>query len=87
MPLILSATTQNRGHLFMIYENILRLCQEQGMTIRQLETEAGVKPYTIRKWKTSVPRADNLKAVADTLGVTMEALMEGMPGKTGGKEP
>ena len=71
----------------MIFENILQLCREQNMTIRQMEVEAGIKPGTIRKWKTSVPRADNLKAAADMLGVTMEALMEGLPGKTGRKEP
>ena len=70
----------------MIYENILRLCQRQGMTIRQMEVKAGIKPGTIRKWKTSVPRADNLKAAADMLGVTMEMLMEGMPGKMDRRE-
>lgn len=70
----------------MIFENILRLCRERGITIRQLEEKAGIKPETIRKWKTSVPRADNLKAAADVLGVTMEALMEGMPEKSGKKK-
>ena len=70
----------------MIYENILRLCREQNMTIRQMEVEAGIKPGTIRKWKTSVPRADNLKAAADALGVTMESLMDGMPEKSGKKK-
>lgn len=70
----------------MIYENILRLCQKQGMTIRQLEEEAGIRPYTIRKWKTAVPRADNLKAAAEVLGVTMEALMKGTPRRLGRRE-
>lgn len=60
----------------MIYENIKRLCDRLKITIAELEKRAGIGNGTIGGWKTSFPRADKLKAVADVLGVTVDDLMK-----------
>lgn len=60
----------------MIYQNILRLCQERGITIRRLEEAAGVGNGIVHNWKTrSVPKVDKLKKVADYLNVTLDELV------------
>lgn len=60
----------------MIYQNILRLCQERGITIRQLEEQSGVGNGIVHNWKTrSVPKVDKLKKVADYLNVTLDELV------------
>lgn len=60
----------------MIYENILRLCQERGISIRQLEEASGVGNGIIHNWKIrSVPTVDKLKQVADYLNVTLDELV------------
>lgn len=51
----------------MIYEKIKKLCEENGISIRQIEMQAGLKNGAISKWKKSMPQVDNLKAVADIL--------------------
>lgn len=59
----------------MILENIIRLCEQRGISISALEKKSGLKNATICKWKDSVPRVDTLKKVADALGVTVDYLL------------
>ena len=61
----------------MIYENISRLCLENGISIRKLERTLGFGNGVICKWKDSSPSADALKKVADFFGVTVYSLLDG----------
>lgn len=61
-------------------ENIKRLCSAQGLTIQQLEAKAGIPTGTIGRWGKDgkfMPSVDKVERVADTLGVTVDALLKG----------
>ena len=60
----------------MIYDNVKRLCEEKGMSISQLEKEAGLGNGTIGGWKTSVPRIDTVESVAKALRVKVDRLLK-----------
>lgn len=61
----------------MIYDNILRLCQERKITIARLEKECKLGNATVRNWANSDggPRAKTLKIVADYFGVSVDELL------------
>lgn len=59
----------------MIYENVLKLCEEHKVTVAALERTLGLGNATIRGWAKSDPRVSTIKAVADYFGVTIEDLM------------
>lgn len=61
----------------MIYENIVRLCLENGISIHNLEKSIGIGNGVIGKWRDSFPRADVLKKVADFFGVTVDSILDG----------
>lgn len=58
-----------------IYENIRRLCEINGISIKRLEEEVGIGNGVIGKWRSNFPRIDNLKKVADLFGVTVDELL------------
>ena len=59
----------------MLMHKIKALCDEQGITLKDLSVKADV-PYTgLKEWGTSMPSADKLIRVARVLGVTAEYLM------------
>ena len=60
----------------MIFENISRLCKENGISIAKLEKESGLGNATIRGWTNSSPRVENLQAVAKILGCTVDDLLK-----------
>lgn len=60
----------------MIFEKVKRLANEKGISISALEKEAGLGNGVIRKWKTSSPNVDSLKAVAMVLDVKVSKLLE-----------
>ena len=60
----------------MVYENVRKLCEERGISIRTLELACGISNGTIGKWRESIPRTDVLMRVADYFGVTVESLMK-----------
>ena len=60
----------------MILKNIIRLCKDKGITIAKLERETGISNGTIARWEKSSPVIDNVKAVADYFGVTLDDLMK-----------
>ena len=53
-----------------------KLCDEKGITIAQLEREAGLQNGAIGKWRTFNPRITNLQAVAKVLKVKFETLLK-----------
>ena len=59
----------------MLLKNIRKLCQERQTTVAQLEREIGLSNGTISKWASSSPSVNNLKAVADYFGVSMDELL------------
>ena len=63
----------------MIYTNISRLCQKEGISIAKLEKQTGLGNATIRGWSTSSPTVDRLKLVADYFGVTIDDLLTAVP--------
>lgn len=60
----------------MVYENVKKLCDEKGISISQLEKDAGLSNGSIGKWKKFIPKADSLQAVAKVLKVKMEKLLK-----------
>lgn len=58
-----------------IYDKIKAMCEEKGMSVRQLEVEAGLKNGAISKWNDSSPTIKNLKAVADVLKVKVDKII------------
>lgn len=65
--------TDRRDNLNL--EKIRQLCKERGITIADLEKAVKLSNGAIGKWANSYPRADNLKSVADYLGVTTDELL------------
>ena len=59
----------------MIYENIVKLCKDRGISIAKLEQKTGLGNGTIGKWGTKSPNVDNVKKVADFFGVTVDSLL------------
>jgi len=60
----------------MLYEKVVRLCTERGISIRALERETGIGHGTIQGWTNSWPRLDVAMRVAKFFGVTLDALVE-----------
>jgi len=60
----------------MIFDNIKRITDAKNISIRTLETEAGLANGTVGKWRTSNPTIDNLMAVAKVLGVALTELLK-----------
>lgn len=51
------------------------MAYEQGLSVRRLEAEAGLKNGTIRKWNRSVPNLRSLFGIAEVLGVDISELI------------
>ena len=60
----------------LIYKNVKKICDEKGISISQLEKEAGLGNGTIGGWRNSMPRLDNIKSVADVLKVKVDKLLK-----------
>lgn len=58
-----------------MFRKIEALCKKQNISIGELEKKLGFGKCTITKWKTSIPSADKLYAVAQYFGVSMEYLI------------
>lgn len=59
-----------------LYDRILRLCNERGITISRLENDCGFSNSTIKKWKsTSTPGVDKIKTIAKYFGVTVDYIL------------
>lgn len=59
----------------MIFENVKRLAESQGLSIREVERRAGLENGAISKWVGDTsPRLENAMKVADVLGVDVKEL-------------
>lgn len=58
-----------------IYDKIKAMCEERGMSVRQVEAAAGLKNGAISKWNDSSPTIKSLKAVADVLKVKVDKII------------
>ena len=61
-----------------VYDNVKRIADEQGLSIRQLEMIAGLSNGTIGGWKKYNPRITYVRAVAIALHVKIEVLLKGV---------
>lgn len=61
----------------MIYENIEKLCAKRGISVKALESAAGLGNGTIGKWKnlSYSPSLLSLQKIANALGVTVQTLL------------
>ena len=59
----------------MLYEKIVQLCKDSGISVARLERELGLGNATIRGWSGSSPRLENVKLVADYFGMSVDELM------------
>lgn len=59
----------------MTFEKVKILAEKKGMSIRELERQAGLSNGAISKWKKSNPNVDSLKAVAVVLKVKVDKLL------------
>ena len=64
------------GGDLLVFENVKALCDKKGISITQLEKDAGLSTGSINKWKTSSPTAKSLQSVAKVLKVKMEKLLQ-----------
>lgn len=60
----------------MIFDKVKECADGLDISIREVERRAGLENGTISKWRTSVPRADNLAAVAKVLGKSVEYFLD-----------
>lgn len=67
-----------------MYKSIKSLCEERGITIKELERSAGLGNGTIGKWQTSQPNLDSLKKICEALGISLMDLLQKEGGVTGG---
>lgn len=61
-----------------VYDNVKRIADDKGLSIRQIEKQAGLGNGTIAGWKNYDPKMVNIKAVADVLKVKVVVLMKGV---------
>ena len=58
-----------------IYEKIKEISDKKKLSIGYVNDKAGLSNKAIYGWKKSIPKADNLKKVADVLNVSTDYLL------------
>ena len=66
---------KNHNNRAQIFTKVRELCRERGVSIRCVEQTAGLGFRSISNWNASSPSVENLKAVADYFGVTVDELI------------
>lgn len=59
----------------VLYERIVSLCEQTGISIAKLERETKIGNGVIARWKTGNPRVDVLQKVANYFNVTVSYLL------------
>ena len=59
----------------VLYQRIVELCAERGITINKLESDLGMGNSVIRKWRQSTPSADKIAKVATYFNVSVDYLL------------
>lgn len=57
------------------FERIKQTAKNRGLTLNQLNDKANLKNNIIYSWKTKTPSVENVKKVADVLGVSVDYLL------------
>jgi len=63
----------------MVFDNVKKLADEKGWSIRELERRAGVTNGVVAKWKgkeNAKPSADSVRKVARALNVSMATIIK-----------
>lgn len=66
----------------MLYSRIEAMCRERGISIAGLEKAVGLGNATIKGWRESSPRFDNLAKVAEYFGCSVDELAKNREDKT-----
>lgn len=66
---------QERRAYMAIYDNVKHLAEMRGMSIRQIELQAGLSNGSISKWNNSKPDVFKVRSVAKILNVTIDDLL------------
>ena len=64
-----------------IVDRIRALCEQNGITINKLETEASVGRGNVARWDRHRPNIDKVQSVADYFGVTSDFILTGNENK------
>ena len=59
----------------MYYTTIKKRCDKLGLSIRELEKQAGIGNGTVGRWDVASPRVDQLSKAAKVLGVSTMTLV------------
>ena len=60
----------------MIYDKIKEICKAKGVSVAQVERDAGLSNGAISKWNDVSPTVANLRAVAKVLSCSVDNLLE-----------
>lgn len=60
----------------MIYDKVKQLAEAKGLTIRELEQQAGFGNGTVGKWRDSTPSITRVLKVAEVLGISVSELLD-----------
>ena len=65
----------------MFYDQFEKLCREHNVKPSRLARELGISATAPGRWREgTVPKIDNVKAIADYFGVTLSSLLDDEPG-------
>ncbi|MCQ9620355.1 helix-turn-helix transcriptional regulator [Weissella cibaria] len=58
-----------------VFERIKETAKSRGTNLKNLAKQVGLSENAIYSWKNKTPRTDNVQAVADVLGVSVDYLL------------
>lgn len=58
-----------------VFERIKEISKKRGTNLKKIARQVGLSENAIYSWKNKTPRADNVQAVADVLGVSVDYLL------------
>lgn len=65
----------------MLYDKVVALCKDRGLSIGKLEKELGFSNGSLNKWNESEPGVWKVKKLADYFGVSVEYFLEAEEGE------
>ena len=66
----------SKGGHKLIYDKIKEICKAKGISVAQVERDAGLSNGAISKWNDASPTVSNLQAVAKVLSCSVDDLLE-----------
>lgn len=71
----LSLVNTGKGDI-LIYLNVVRMCEQKGVSVTSVEKQLGFGNGTIHNWRTASPTIEKLVSVAKFLGCTLDDLLK-----------